>query len=514
MTRTQFDDRAILGGYSTSVLLDLYEKQDVTGTEEDMANQPAPDTTAPLQPITGTHIYGYQICDHAIYLDFHGDSDLRVAPDEFLQLLFERGAEHEERVAEPLGYPSPSYQEPDWIAGHHSTLELMAKAVPGIYQAVLMQDGYLGKPDLLRRTLGRSRFGEWAYEVGDVKSSRKVKAEQILQVTFYSYLLEQAQGVRPGEGFIILGDGTEERFRIADYYWVLLDVLDEINAIRRGERQTDYHIRRDCDSCRWQEVCKPAAEGEQDLSLVYGLNRSHKRLLRAEGIKTIADLAAAKIGKLVKARRLRETTLTRLQQQAEVLLSGRLLVKQPLDFPMDDPLIAFDMESDPHSATEYLIGLLVQPNGGPPTFTSFIAERPEDEEVNFHRFLAHLATLPATVPIYHYAAYEPTHLEQLFLKYGGDSRLLLGIQERLCDIFQAVRRSVVLPLTSYSLKPVAKYLGFCWDDAEADAAASVVWYNRFLAEGDRSYLDRIRVYNKNDLEATLMIARWLRTLTP
>ncbi len=323
MTRIPFDDGATVRDYSAQVLPEPREKQAVTGTEEEMVTQPASDTSAPLQPVTGTHIYGYQICDHAIYLDFHGDPDLRVAPDEFLQLLFERGAKHEARVAEPLGYPSPSYQEPDWVAGYHSTLELMAKGVPGIYQGVLMQGSYLGKPDLLRRTPGRSRFGEWAYEVGDVKSSRKLKAEQILQVTFYSYLLEQAQGVRPAYGFIILGDGSEERFRIADYYWVLLDVLDEINAIRRGERQTHYHIRRDCDSCRWQEVCKPAAEGEQDLSLVYGLNRAHKRLLRAEGIRTIAELAAAKVGKLVKARGLREVTLTRLQQQAEVLLSGR-----------------------------------------------------------------------------------------------------------------------------------------------------------------------------------------------
>ena len=468
--------------------------------------------TPVMTPITGTHIYGYQICDHAIYLDFHGDRTAQVAPDEFLQLLFDRGVKHEQRVAAPLGYPMPAYAGPDWAAGFQSTLELMAEGVPGIYQGILMQEGYLGKPDLLRRTPGRSRFGEWAYEVGDIKSSRKLKAEQLLQVTFYSYLLEQAKGVRPPEGFVILGDGGEERFLVNDYYWVLLDILEEINAIRRGEGETRYHIRRDCDSCRWQQVCKPAAEAEQDLSLVYGLNSAHKRLLRAEGIKTVPDLARAKVAKLAKARVLRETTLSRLQQQAEVLLAGRPVVKQTADLPVAYSLMAFDMESDPYSGTEYLFGVLVQSSAGAGTFRAFLAERPEDEEANFRRFLEYLVTLPADVPIYHYAAYEPTHLEKLFLKYGGDASLLLAIQNRLCDILQAVRRTVTLPLTSYGLKSVAKYLGFRWDDPAADAGASVVWYNRFLAEGDRTYLDRIRIYNKNDLEATLAVARWLGTL--
>ncbi len=477
-----------------------------------MAKQTEAIDSPAVLPITGSHVYGYQICDHAIYLDFHGDPATRMAPDGFLQLLFDRGIEHEKRMASPLGYPMPAYESPDWTGGYRSTLRLMGEGAPGIYQAVLMQESHLGKPDLLRRTAGRSRFGEWAYEVGDIKSSFRLKAEQILQVTFYSYLLEQAQGVRPLEGFIILGDGTEERFLIKDYYWVLLDVLDEINAIRRGVRETTYHIRRDCDSCRWQNVCKPAAETKQDLSLVYGLNPSHKRLLQDEGIHNISELTRATVTKPAKTRGLRETTLSRLKQQAEVLHAGKPVVRRAPDLPTGDPLIAFDIESDPYSGTEYLFGLLVQPSAGACTFNAFLATRPEDEETNFRRFLKYVSTLPVDVPIYHYASYEPSHLEKLFLKYGGDTSLLLAIQNRLCDVLQAVRRTVILPLTSYSLKSVAKHLGFRWDDPEANAAASVVWYNRFLAEGDSTYLDRIRIYNRNDLEATLAVARWLTTL--
>ena len=186
----------------------------------------------------GQHIYGYHLCEHAIFLDFFGDPARKREPDEALRLLFRRGQEHEERVASTLRYPQPGYPAGDMEAAHRATLALMAQGVPGIYQGVLIHDGYLGKPDLLRRVQGSSRFGAWAYEVGDVKSSRKVKAQQILQVTFYSHLLDAAQGAPASEGFLFLRDGGEERFRIDDYRWVLLDILEEIAAIRARTRRT------------------------------------------------------------------------------------------------------------------------------------------------------------------------------------------------------------------------------------------------------------------------------------
>lgn len=461
--------------------------------------------------ITGSHIYMIYGCEHALYLEFHGDQGVKVGPDDALQLLFDRGNRHEEEIARTLGFPEPAYEVADWETGFAETLKYMEEGASGIYQAVLKDEPYLGKPDLLRRVDRPSRLGDHSYVVGDIKSSRKVKLEQVMQVTFYSYLLEKVQGVLPEGGFIVLGDGSEEPFLIDDYYWTLLDLLDDIDDILSGERETFFHIRGSCDGCPWREHCRGAAEASGDISLVYGLTQTQKRLLVPRGIETIEDAAAMEVKKLARVKGLGETGLSKLKRQAESMACGehRWLCKP--EIPETRLEVYFDMESDPYSQTEYLFGLMMVEDGKK-SFEYFLARSPDMEEDAFLGFMDFMESLldgGKDFVIYHYHHYEPKHVEKLVETYGG-VRVLKELQDRMVDLLPLVKKSVVLPLPSYSLKHVARYLGFEWRGEGASAAQSVVWYNDFLQTGEEKWLDLVIEYNRDDLEATRVVRDWLK----
>ena len=123
-------------------------------------------------------------------------------------------------------------------------------------------------------------------------------------------------------------------------------------------------------------------------------------------------------------------------------------------------------------------------------------------------FLDFLAELDDFV-IYHYAYLEKQVFDIFSLKYGASSTLISKFKENTIDLYDQTVDSVILPLYFYSLKDVAGYTGYKWDDPEAGGAESVVWYNEWLETKNDSILKRILKYNEDDVRATLAIKEWL-----
>ncbi|MEL6385615.1 MAG: TM0106 family RecB-like putative nuclease, partial [Cyanobacteria bacterium J06626_18] len=80
---------------------------------------------------------------------------------------------------------------------------------------------------------------------------------------------------------------------------------------------------------------------------------------------------------------------------------------------------------------------------------------------------------------------------------------------RFVDIHKRIVDAVTLPIESYALKHIARWIGFEWRDSEANGAQSICWYNEWLTTGDRTYLDAILRYNEDDCRATYYVKRWL-----
>ncbi|MBL8898009.1 MAG: TM0106 family RecB-like putative nuclease [Planctomycetes bacterium] len=274
------------------------------------------------ETITGTHLHTLHGCPHEVVLDFRLPKSDKLPASEALAALLARGRAFEAEVVRALEVVEPHYPKGDFVTGAAETLRLMREGHPLIYQGVLFRAPYLGIADLLRRVEVPSALGGHAYEVIDIKSSRKAKLEQQVQVAFYSLLLGEAQGLLPTHGALWLREAPEERFALDDVVWTLLDQLDELSALLRGEQESRPHRSSRCDGCGWRERCLPELERSQDLSLLASLSRSRAARLRAAKISDVGALAAADPTALLRRRVLPPASTRALQAQARARRDG------------------------------------------------------------------------------------------------------------------------------------------------------------------------------------------------
>ena len=86
-----------------------------------------------------------------------------------------------------------------------------------IYQAVLLRPPMVGIADFLVKVETPSEFGDYSYEVIDTKTSRSPHPEQVLQITAYSDLLSQTQGLEPQEMYLQLSNGDVHSFNVTEF---------------------------------------------------------------------------------------------------------------------------------------------------------------------------------------------------------------------------------------------------------------------------------------------------------
>ena len=229
--------------------------------------------------------------------------------DPSLQVLFDRGMEHERAYLQSLEDADlrviefddpPGVSDLDtWTTRAAETLEAMRTGPDVIYQGVLFDSPWLGKPDFLRRVDRPSELGDWSYEVVDTKLARSAKAGAVLQITLYSDLLARVQGTEPEHMVLALGgpDTPEERFRYADfaaYYRMvrarfLVTIADASDEADVAPDPCDH-----CTICAWKRRCAEERRAVDHLSLVAGIRRRQRDGLRDRGVDTLTGLADRK----------------------------------------------------------------------------------------------------------------------------------------------------------------------------------------------------------------------------
>jgi len=492
--------------------------------------------------ITGSTIYSHfrYLCPYHTWLLFNVEL-LKETPTPSDRLLMESGIRHEDQA---LRYFQKKYgdgciliqgkedlsQEQNIKLRSHQTLRAMEEGKAVIYHGILVGDESLlkgaenanenptvlrGETDFLFRVDEESqgRFTGYHYEVGDAKSSRSSKFCQQMQVTFYSWLLETIQGVRPQCGKILtrpLGIENEptpfkeELFLIDDHIWTLMSFLEEefCEIMAKEEGEFFFHPKSSCETCLHYDYCRERASASNDLSLLPDIRKIQKRHLNKVGVREISDLPVASDSKLKKAARATGVTfqgLEKLRRQALSTVEKRpvsrgifetpqeacmAITESELDLPGEkegttaidftDPALAhvyFDMESDPYSGVEYLFGLMVDHPGkggrrrkGKAEFFTAHSYSPDEEYGAFYAFLKRMETIKNKYgdegfAIFHYAHYEPTHLMKLAEKYQERSPGLIDrvdyLNRRMVDVYKLIKKSYYLPLSSYSIKEVA-----------------------------------------------------------
>jgi len=467
------------------------------------------------QRLTATHFYKFFQCPHWIWYDIYADSARKKEVSPLLDIIYKGsiqdganalGAHKKFEELKPEQYR-------DLEEAYLATLELMHQG-KNIYHGVLMTEDWVGMPDLLEARPGKSELGDFQYVAYDIQRTLDLKDEQKFPLVFYSLILEKIQGVRPAEAYVIDPSGAERAFAVGDFVEQFHIVRGDIERILNGEKPAPF-LKSSCKRTPWYALCLEGSEGCNDVSLVYRLSQADQRRLYSIGIHTVTELVNADAEELRgKLEDWQYDKIVRFQNQARVLIDGNPLVLRKSTFPTVATEIYFDIESDPTRGVDYLFGLLIRDTAtGTTKYEYLVAEDPKDEAATWVMFLDRLATWEDFV-IYHYAFYEKMVFDRLALRHGASAQLTQKFHEHSVDLHQKTIDSVMLPLYFYTLKDVAKYLGYAWSDPDAGGAESVGWYDQWLKTGNRESLERIIRYNEDDVRATLLLRDWLASQKP
>ena len=489
-------------------------------------------------------LLNYQRCSRRAFLDLHGDLSQRDPPNDYLLKLMHDSQANQKAILSDQSFHQPKHASRDWQAGAQATLALMQQGVDRIYQAVLLAerpDGVtlISKPDLLVKHPGKSFFGDWIYVPTEIKLGKRPKLEYQVIAAFHVNVLAQVQGAWPETAWLLL----RERGAYSVDLWEMLprmqEILDNcIQALSSPQEPEVFISRSRCSLCHWLSHCYAIAKADHHLSLLPGVTPTRYLQLQALNLTTVKSLAETSAAQLEPLPGFGSETAHKLVRQARSTLQNRALliedglhslrthgngpvsagqvsltVKSPdaIALPTAPVELYFDIEAEPTLNLVYLHGVLVvDRQAKTDVFYPLLAEQPSDEAIVWQQFLDLVWQYP-TAPIFHFCPFEVQTVERLAKLYDTPSSRIKPLLTRFVDLHERVTRIVTLPVESYALKPIARWLGFDWRDPSANGAQSIYWYAQWLATGERSYLEAILTYNEDDCRATHHIKDWLVT---
>lgn len=444
-----------------------------------------------MQKITGSDVYSYVVCHYKAYLEFFGDKSKRIPLSDFIKTKFKEGIDYEKEILKDKTYTEIIYNQ--LSEGIDKTEKELKKKTELIYRGVLQYKNLIGKPDLLRKVGNH-------YEPVEIKLGKSLKETYKFQVLFYALILQKIQGIMPENGYVILGNGKEVSFSIKDELPRFLEIFDGLEKIAYKENKPTPKITSTCKLCAWKEHCKKIAVRNDDLSLLYGITKKGKDFLINHNIDNIKKLFNADINQLPLESGITINSLNKWKLQAQSLVHKKVIwLNKP---KLDTNALYFDIEGETQIGIDYLYGVLKDDK-----YISFLADKPEDEERMWKSFIDYIKDFDGT--IYHYAPYEVMSIKRLAKKYGCEKELLDKIIHNMVDLFSVLKKSAVLPIYSYSIKDVAKYLGFQWSNKKASGSQSLCWYSDWLKTGDDKFLNLILEYNRDDVIATKVVHEFL-----
>ncbi len=438
-----------------------------------------------------------------------------------------------------------------------SLLDFPASASVSPVYSDLERYTLLSRPDLLIKKPGKSCFGDWMYFPVNIELGKRPKQEYQTVAAFHAQILAMVQQAEPETPWLILR-GKEARYPVdltkamPQMHRILWELIQTLETNKAPEI---FISRQKCNLCHWYSSCYAIAQSQKHLSLLPGITPVRYTQLQELEITTLESLAqtsptllenlpgfdsqvACKV--IVQAQSVIENRPLVLpvrneistvaednlttngstiasemnQQQNLLLLSPQQINSLSFTSSSSDIFTApielyFDIEAQPDLNLDYLLGVLVvDRQTNTENFYSLLAEKLEDEELIWQQFLDLVSQYPHA-PIYHFCVYEYDTVKRLAKLYHTPNAAVQPILNRFVDVYEKLTQNVALPVESYALKAIARWLGFEWRHPEASGAKCIYWYDQWLKTGDRSLLEKIQSYNEDDCRATRSVKDWL-----
>ena len=488
-----------------------------------------------INNITASDIYAFfrpSKCNLRVYLDFIGEKKCKTSPYE--KVIRDLGKKHEQAHLETLesvkDLSTSSLDE-----SIKKTNEYVKQGVEVIFQGALQAKIQVngrelvltGIPDFLIKN-GNS------YTIRDSKIARRINEQDHPEIIFslwmYGLLFENVFKKKPAG--LEVHSGNNELVSIHEVKSLLKlgKVLDEMATYRRFIKEPYSPVGwTKCSGCYFHEHCWSKAEKRKDPALIYGVDQGLAVELNKNGINSIDDFVKKYDSKEIsEIKRPLGKGFQRVGERADSILRSAYALKENREIIIGKPnipdypnYVIFDLEGLPPQLDEvnkiYLWGTQVfgkRPGEFQGALAGFNKDGDKDGWKNFLDNSKSIFLKYGDIPFIHWHHYEKVHVKCYIDRFGDIGNVGARVLENLLDILPITQRTVVLPLSSYSLKEVEKYVGFKRTQSEYGGDWAMAKFIEATESKDekvrQKYLDEIILYNKEDLEATWVVFKWLK----
>jgi predicted RecB family nuclease len=510
---------------------------DIASAKEESGN--------PASMFSATDIVAFLACRHLRGLEQDAAAGKREKPffkDPSQELLRELGLRHEQNYLRLLdgGKNLAIVHIPEhllWLEAVTETTKTLHSGADVIYQGALADGSWGGRSDFLIKVKKPSLLGSWSYEVTETKLARSARTSAVLQLCFYSDILDKIQGGMPEQMHVVLGDSRVESFEVARYIAYFRKVRNEFLKASQTSTATYPEPVELCRVCTWNTVCDKQRHADDHLSLVAGITKNQRKQLVARDIQTLEALGCLQLPVFPKIANIGEAALGRIQGQARLQRNGRNEAKilceilEPIEeekgfaaLPARSPADVFlDFEGDGYAfgtGIEYLLGCLsLGDSSMDPVYESRWCFEPISEKQAFEEFIAKMLDTWSRFPdfhIYHYAPYEQTAIKRLAGRHGVcvdsvDRLLRAGV---FVDLYRITRQALRASVESYSIKKLEPLYGFERAVPLRDARLALDTFASIFALGSGNETtselkEIVESYNREDCLSARRLRDWL-----
>jgi predicted RecB family nuclease len=343
----------------------------------------------------------------------------------------------------------------------------------------------------------------------------KLSTSDKIVAAFEALVLAKSLGLKVGPAKIIHGEKWSAfTVKANSMSRTVQKAVNQAAALLSTSTPPDLMLNRHCPECKFQDRCRKQATEKNDLSLLTHMTDKDIERFKRKGILTVYQLSYT-----FRPRR----RIKRLAGQAEkyhhslkalAIREQKIHVVGRPELHLDGTSIFFDVEGIPDRDFYYLIGVRIEGKNGVEHF-SLWADSVSEEERIWKDFLYILSGADHPV-LMHYGSYETTFLKRMYDRYGGppkDSIVDKAIASSV-NLLSVIYARVYFPTYSNSLKEIARFLGFEWNNPLASGLQSIVWRSRWEASKDISLRAALIAYNSDDCDALSLVTHTLwRLLT-
>ncbi len=474
------------------------------------------------------------------YLEKNSDINIEMDPvDSLLELIGEKGIEHEQRVLKEL-----SLKLKKVIKIEHGTREemiiatksAMKSGVDLIYQGAITNNIFFGVPDFLLRVDGSSDFGNYQYKILDAKLAKRIKSEYLIQICCYSEMLKFTQGSMSNEAQICLGDNTFKDINIFDFYIFYLKVKDlYLEDMHRSNIElpdpgsfsnwglfTNYAERKFIEV---NHLIQLPDIRESQIQKFYAAGITSIDKLASTSMNRVPEMDAHVFQKFKNQSRMHIKTLELNVLQYEVIDDcevGLGLYSLPPKSKLD---IYFDIESNPLSLERplhYLWGAAFEDSCK--DFIGWWAHSELEMKIVFEEFIDWVYLRNKEDPlmhVYHYGQFEISAIRSLMGLYGTREKEVDHLLRNnvFVDLLRVVKQSLCIGGSGYGLKKIEPLYMVNRVDELSSGGDSIVVYEAWASDpkgtsnhNDSSLLNEIWKYNRVDCISLIELVDWLRVI--